>query len=141
MRLRLLLRRLTVSAPRMAVRSALPWPFRWAVAAIVLGFCAAMALWAFEFGKDIAGLDKGTKEQLKYARVQLSDLSAEVLALKDERNKAQSVANTVGTLMTTEAEEHQKMTLQLKQLQAENQGLRGDLAVFEKMVLSCKRKL
>ncbi len=125
----------------MAVRSALPWPFRWAVAAIVLGFCAAMALWAFEFGKDIAGLDKGTKEQLKYARVQLSDLSAEVLALKDERNKAQSVANTVGTLMTTEAEEHQKMTLQLKQLQAENQGLRGDLAVFEKMVLSCKRKL
>jgi len=50
MRLRLLMRRLTVSAPRMAVRSALPWPFRWAVWAIVAGFCAAIALWAFEFG-------------------------------------------------------------------------------------------
>ena len=38
MRFRLLRRRLTISAPRMAVRSALPWPFRWAVLAIVLGF-------------------------------------------------------------------------------------------------------
>ena len=37
------MRRLTVSAPRMAVRSALPWPFRWAMLAIVAGFCAAIA--------------------------------------------------------------------------------------------------
>jgi hypothetical protein len=58
MRFRLLRRRLTISAPRMAVRSALPWPFRWAMLAIVLGFCAAIGLWAFEFGKDIAGLEK-----------------------------------------------------------------------------------
>ena len=55
MRFRLLRRRLTISAPRMAVRSALPWPFRWALLAIVLGFCSAIGLWAFEFGKDIAG--------------------------------------------------------------------------------------
>jgi hypothetical protein len=54
-----LLRRLTVSAPRMAVRSALPWPFRWACWPGRSGFCAAIALWAFEFGKDIAGLDHG----------------------------------------------------------------------------------
>ena len=54
MRFRLLRRRLTISAPRMAVRSAMPWPLRWAVVAIVLGFCAAIGLWAFEFGKGIA---------------------------------------------------------------------------------------
>ena len=35
--MRLLLRRLTVSAPRMSVRSALPWPLRWIGAAVVLG--------------------------------------------------------------------------------------------------------
>jgi hypothetical protein len=49
MRLRLLLRRLTVSASRMAVRSALPWPFLWAVLAIVAGFYAAIGLHAFKF--------------------------------------------------------------------------------------------
>ena len=56
MRFKLLRRRLTISAPRMAVRSALPWPFRWAVLAIGAGLCAAIGLWAFEFGKEIAGL-------------------------------------------------------------------------------------
>ena len=35
MRFKLLRRRLTISAPRMAVRSAMPWPLRWAGVAIV----------------------------------------------------------------------------------------------------------
>ncbi len=71
MRFKLLRRRLTISAPRMAVRSALPWPFRWAVLAIVLGFCAAIGLWAFEFGKDIAGLEQFSKEdaRLQFLRI------------------------------------------------------------------------
>ena len=62
MRFRLLRRRLTISAPRMAVRSALPWPFRWALLALVFGFCAAISLWAFEFGKVIADIDGGTAD-------------------------------------------------------------------------------
>ena len=114
MRLRLLLRRLTVSAPRMAVRSALPWPLHWVLAAIVLGFCAAIGLWAFEFGKDIAGLDKSTKVELQLARAQVSALSAEVSTLKDERNKAQSVANTASTLMTAEGAAQQKLAARAK---------------------------
>ena len=59
MRWKLLRRRLTISAPRMSVRSAMPWPLRAAGAAIVLGFCAAIGLWAFELGKDLAGVDGG----------------------------------------------------------------------------------
>jgi hypothetical protein len=134
MRLRLLLRRLTVSAPRMAVRSALPWPFRWVVLAIVFGFCAAIALWAFEFGKDIAGLERGSKEELQQARSQLEVLRAEVLNLKEERNKAQSIANTVDTLMTSEKVAQEKLAVQAKQLEADNQSLRDDLGFFEKLI-------
>ena len=55
MRLRLWRRRLTISAPRMAIRSALPWPLRWLLGGLVLGLSAALALWAFEFGREIAG--------------------------------------------------------------------------------------
>lgn len=134
MRLRLLLRRLTVSAPRMAVRSALPWPFRWVVLAIVFGFCAAIALWAFEFGKDIAGLERGSKEELQQARSQLEVLRAEVLNLKEERNKAQSIANTVDTLMTSEKVAQEKLAAQTRQLEADNQSLRDDLGFFEKLI-------
>ena len=68
MRFKLLRRRLTISAPRMKVRSAMPWPLRWASAAIVLGFCGAISLWAFELGKDLAGVDHGDREELSRLR-------------------------------------------------------------------------
>lgn len=74
MRLRLLRRRLTVSAPRMAIRSTMPWPLRWLLAAVVLGFSGALALWAFEFGKEIAGLDRNAKQELEQLRTEVSQL-------------------------------------------------------------------
>ncbi len=90
MRWRLLRRRLSISAPRMTVRSHLPWPVRWALAAVVLGFSGALALWAFEVGKGIAGLDHESREAataLEQARQQLDDM-------RRERDRAQSIANT-----------------------------------------------
>ncbi|WP_114971755.1 DUF6776 family protein [Rhodoferax ferrireducens] len=134
MRLRLILRRLTVSAPRMAVRSALPWPFRWAVVAIVFGFCAAIALWAFEFGKGIAGLEKGSKAELQQSQSQLGALRAEVLTLRQERDRAQSIANTVDTLLTSEKVAQERLLAQNKQLEVDNQSLRDDLGFFEKLI-------
>ncbi len=134
MRLRLLMRRLTVSAPRMSVRSALPWPFRWVLLAIVAGFCAAIALWAFEFGKDIAGLDKGTKEQLQQVRLENESLRAQLDTLKNEHNKAQSVANTADTLLTAEKVSQEKLTALNRQLEADNQRLKSDLGFFEQLI-------
>ncbi|MCX7239744.1 MAG: DUF6776 family protein [Burkholderiales bacterium] len=134
MRFRLLRRRLTISAPRMAVRSSLAWPLRWAVAAIVLGFCAAIGLWAFEFGKDIAGLDGGTKEELVRLRAELGTVRAELAEVKEARDQAQSVANTAGTLLTTEKSSQERMLTQIKQLETDNQTLRDDLGFFEKLI-------
>ncbi|MEO8122326.1 MAG: DUF6776 family protein [Rhodoferax sp.] len=118
----------------MAVRSALPWPFRWAVLAIVLGFCAAIGLWAFEFGKGIAGLEKGSREELQQSQSQLGILRAEVLTLKEERDKAQSIANTVDTLLTSGKVAQERLVAQNKQLEADNQSLRDDLGFFEKLI-------
>ncbi|MDO9166919.1 MAG: hypothetical protein Q7U13_12500 [Rhodoferax sp.] len=134
MRLRLLLRRLTVSAPRMAVRSALPWPFRWVVLAIVLGFCAAIGLWAFEFGKVIAGLDGGTKGELQQTRSELDAMRAEMANLKAERDKAQLIANTADTLLTSDKVAHERLAAQNKLLEAENRSLRDDLGFFERLI-------
>jgi uncharacterized protein DUF6776 len=127
MRFRLLRRRLTISAPRMAVRSAMPWPLRWAAAAIVLGFCAAISLWAFEFGKSIAGLDTGAKEEL----VQLRD---DIAKLRQERDKAQSVFNTSASLLTAEKTAQERLAMQIKTLETENRALRDDLGFFEKLI-------
>ncbi len=134
MRFRLLRRRLTISAPRMAVRSAMPWPLRWVAVAVVLGFCAAIGLWAFEFGKDIAGIDVGHSEELAQLRTELGTLRQQLATLKDERDKAQSVANTSSTLLTAEKASQERLSALNKQLESENRSLRDDLGFFEKLI-------
>lgn len=127
MRWKLLRRRLSVSAPRMIIRSHLPWPLRWAVAAVVLGFSAAIALWAFEFGKNIAGLDRDAKEEL-------ARLRAEVQRLRADGERATSVANTAESLLKTERAAQERLAQQLRQLDAEKQALQADLGFFEKLL-------
>lgn len=127
MRFKLLRRRLTISAPRVAVRNAMPWPLRWAAAAVVLGFCAAISLWTFEFGKSIAGLDTGAKEELLRLRT-------DVAKLREERDKAQSILNTSGSLITAEKAAQERLAAQIKHLEAENRALRDDLGFFEKLI-------
>jgi hypothetical protein len=127
MRLKLLRRRLSISAPRMIVRSHLPWPVRWAVVALMLGFSAAMALWAFEFGKSIAGLDRHAVDELRNLRVEVSQL-------REEREKAVSVANTAQSLLTAEKTVQVKLAEQLKRVEAENMDLKADLGFFERLL-------
>ncbi len=134
MRFRLLRRRLTISAPRMAIRSALPWPFRWAMLALVMGFCAAIGLWAFELGKDIAGLERGSREEMQRLRAELTTTQAELAAAREARDKAQSVANTADALVTTERASREGLLAQVKMLEQENRSLRDDLGFFEKLV-------
>ena len=111
----------------MAVRSALPWPLRWLVGALMLGFSAAVTLWAFEVGKGIAGLDSGATQELHALR-------EEVALLRADREKALSVANTSGSLLITERAAQEKMGSQIRQLEVDNRSLRDDLGFFERLL-------
>lgn len=127
MRLRLLRRRLTISAPRVAIRSALPWPLRWLALALLLGLCAALALWAFEFGKTIAGIDSVSRDDLRR-------LEAEVMRLRDQARQRQTQALAAESLLAAERAAQQSLLAQLGQLQADNRTLREDLGFFEKLI-------
>ena len=111
----------------MIVRSHLPWPLRWAVLALAFGFSAALALWAFEFGKDIAGLERPAKEEL-------AQLRAESIRLRDERERAQSIANTADSLLKTERATSDKLMQQLRQAESEVLALKADLGFFERLL-------
>lgn len=111
----------------MIVRRHLPWPLRWALAAVVLGFSAAIALWAFEFGKDIAGLERGAKDELSRLRV-------EVQQLREDGARAQSIANTAESLLKTERAAQEKLGQQLRQLEADKMALQADLGFFERLL-------
>ena len=127
MRWKLLRRRLSISAPRMIVRSHLPWPLRWAAIALMVGFSAALALWAFEFGKSIAGLDRPSADELRQLRV-------EVAQLRSEREKAISIANTAESLLKTDKAVQDKLAQQLKLAEAQAMGLKSDLGFFERLL-------
>lgn len=127
MRWKLLRRRLSISAPRMIVRSRLPWPLRWAIVALMFGFSAALALWAFEFGKDIAGFDGN-------AKVELAKLRVEVAQLREEREKALSVANIAESLLKTEKAAQDKLAQSVKTVESENMALKSDLGFFERLL-------
>ena len=129
MRFKLLRRRLTVSAPRVAIRSALPWPVRWAAVVIVLGLCAAISFVAFELGKIDAGHETGAKAELLQLRI-------DVAKLRDERDKTQSVLNTSASLSTAEKSTQERFAAQIKVMEAENRALRDDLGFFEKLIPS-----
>jgi len=127
MRWRLLRRRLSISAPRMIVRSHLPWPLRWVAVALSLGFSAAIALWAFEFGKDIAGLDRQSKDELAQLRI-------DVAQLRSEHDKAQAIANTAESLMRAESVAQDRLAQQLRRIEAENLDLKADLGFFQRLL-------
>lgn len=118
----------------MAVRSALPWPLRWLGAAVVLGFCAALGLWAFEFGKEIAGIDDSRIHYLSRLEREVGDLRQELAAMKEERAQALAEATAATTMMTAERAAQERLSTLNKQLESDNQRLRDDLGFFEKLI-------
>jgi hypothetical protein len=127
MRWKLFRRRLSISAPRVAIRSHMPWPLRWVVLALAFGFSASLALWAFEFGKEIAGLERSSKEEL-------AQLRSELATLRAERERAQSIANTADSLLKTERVTQDRLNQQLRQAEAEILALKADLGFFERLL-------
>ncbi|EER59182.1 conserved hypothetical protein [Acidovorax delafieldii 2AN] len=127
MRFRLLRRRLTISAPRVIVRSAFPWPVRRLAVTVVLGGCAAVSLWTFEFGKSLAGLDAGARDELVRLR-------AEVAELREAQGRQQALVSTSQSLQTAEQAAMDRLMVQMRQLETENRALRDDLGFFEKLL-------
>jgi hypothetical protein len=111
----------------MIVRSRLPWPLRWAAVAVMFGFSAALALWAFEFGKQFAGLDRGAQDELSTLRVQLA-------RLREEHEQARQVSDTAQSLLKAERTAQEKLALQLRQAEAEKLTLQSELGFFQKLL-------
>ncbi len=113
----------------MIVRSHLPWPLRWAVGALALGFSAALALWAFEFGKSIAGLDRRTTEELVALR-------AEVVGLREKYDELQKASTTADSLLKAERVAQERLGQQLRALESEKQSLQSELGFFQRLLPS-----
>lgn len=111
----------------MIVRSHLPWPLRWAFVAVMLGFSAALAVWAFETGKSLAGVGRDAQDELLRLR-------AEVTQLREQRDRAQAVANSSESLLKAEQAAQRRLAEQIKLSEAEALSLKADLGFFERLL-------
>ncbi|WP_055325242.1 DUF6776 family protein [Ralstonia solanacearum] len=125
---RRLLRRVSVLAPNVTVRSRLPWPVTVLLVAVVVGLAGAVALWAFEEGRRLTGPHDAD------LRAMNRELNARLVAVQAERDKLAASAGTAESRLGMAEGAQQQMAEQLKALEAENAQLKEDLAFFDSLL-------
>jgi hypothetical protein len=122
--------RFGIAAPKVAVRTHVPWYLRWLGLALLFAFSAALAVWMYDAGRRFAGFDRSEVEQ------ELSAARTELARLREELQRLRAVANAADSKMSIERTAQQKLAQQIKGLEQDNARLREELAIFESMLSS-----
>jgi hypothetical protein len=117
-----------ISAPRMAVRTHLPWWGRGAILAALLAVIAGMWWWGFDFGQIFGGFNRKEVEQrLATLETDAARFRAESIELRARNSTLESeLAMTKGT--------QDGLSRQLTELSGENAQLKEELAFLQKLV-------
>jgi len=119
--------RFGISAPRVAVRTHVPWYLRWLLLAVLLAFSVALAAWIYDAGRRFAGFDRGEVQD------ELVGLRSELDGTRSELAKLRPMANAADSKMSIERTAQVQLARQIRLLEQDNARLREDLALFENM--------
>lgn len=125
--LRRLRSRFGISAPKVAVRTHLPWYWRALATIAVLSISISLAGWVYDAGRKIAGFDRRETEQ------EMTALRFRVAELERETSKLHALANASESTVQIERSAQQQLVRQVKVLEQENGRLKEDLAFFENL--------
>jgi hypothetical protein len=115
-----------ISAPRMAVRTHLSWPWRLTAVFGVAALVAAMWWWGFDFGRFLAGFDRVPLGQN-------APVDAETRAMREENARLRAkVAELESDLNVTRGAQA-TLSRQALELQNENTQMKEDLAFLRKL--------
>jgi hypothetical protein len=120
--------RFGIAAPKVAVRTHVPWHLRWLGIVLLLGVSAALAAWMYDAGRRYAGFDRGEVEQA------LGAARKELEAARTELERLRALANASDSRLSIERTAQQKLAQQIRALESDNARLREELAIFEKML-------
>lgn len=128
MRLKLWMRNMSVSAPRVTVRSTFPWPLRALLGFLAAALAAAAGVAIYEYGRDFAGPDRRElvthNEQLA---AQLRDIAA-------ERDRSTALANAYEGELKVERAAQEQLMQQVRVLEEESTRLKEDLAFYDSLL-------
>jgi len=122
--------RFGIAAPKVSVRTHIPWYLRWLGVAVTLALSAALAAWMYDAGRRFAGFDRSEVEQ------ELSAARGELGKMRDELERLGAIANAADSRVSIERTAQQKLAQQARTLEQDNARLREELALFESMLSS-----
>jgi hypothetical protein len=126
-------KRFGIAAPRMSVRTEVPWYLRWLGIAVMLGLMIAFASWTYDFGRSVAGFDRETiGDELTAVRNELERVRADL-------DRVRAVANASDSRLSIERAAQKSLSEQVRQLERQNAQLREELAIFEALISSGAR--
>lgn len=126
--------RFGIAAPRVAVRTHVPWYLRWLALAVLLACSAVLAAWMYETGRRFAGFDRSEVE------LEMATLRRELAVGREELERLRSVANAAESKIAIERTAQQNLAKQVRALEGESARLREELAVFERTLASDPQK-
>jgi hypothetical protein len=128
MRWKLWLRNMSVSAPRVRVRSSLPWPLRALLGFLAAALAAAAGVAIYEYGRDFAGPDR------RQLAAQVEQLSAQLRDITAERDRGTALANSYEGELKVERAAQDQLLQQVRTLEDETTRLKEDLAFFDSLL-------
>ena len=123
--LRRLSRQFSISAPRMAVRTHLGWPWRVGLAVVFVAVIAGMWWWGFDFGQLLGGFNQ-RENQTRLAALEADTATAQrdAAALRARNTQLESELAMMRGLQTT-------LERQQQEIQQENARLKDELSFLQ----------
>jgi len=125
--------RFGIAAPRVEVQTQIPWYWRWAGIAILLGVAAAAGSWLYDAGRRFAGFDRSEVVQ------ELTRVQGELAGARTELARLRAIANAADSRVSIERTAQQKLAQQVRALEQELARVREELAMVEQMLTSEER--
>jgi hypothetical protein len=119
---------MSVSAPRVRVRSTLPWPLRALLGFLAAALAAAAGIAIYEYGRDFAGPDR------RELAAQIEQLTAQLRDMAAERDRGTALSNSYEGELKVERAAQEQLMHQVQTLENETTRLKEDLAFYDSLL-------
>ena len=124
----------SIDAPRMAVRSHLPWPWKAVLGVVLLVVIGGMWWWGFDFGQIFGGFNR------KEVEARVATLEEEVGRLRAESAELRTRASQLDSELAMSRGAQASLTRQAAELQGENSQLKEEVVFLQQLFADANKQ-
>jgi hypothetical protein len=124
----------SIDAPRMTVRSRLPWPWRAALGIVLIAVVGGMWWWGFDFGQFFGGVNRREVE------ARMAALEAGNVELRKENARLKSRTLQQETELAMASGKEATLSRQALELSAENAQIKEEVAFLQQLVADSNKQ-